>query len=143
MVGLVDLAATRALGIDDPVFAGTFEVTPEKLRAARCAVRYKSVSTYPAATRDVALVCDEATPAAQVQIAVTRAARKALDNAFALERAELFDVYRGTGLPDGKKSLAFRLTFRAADRTLTDDEVNTVFAATQADVEAAGFAVRR
>jgi len=38
-----------------------------------------------------------------------------------------FDVYQGKGLPEGKKSLAFSLVFRAADRTLTDDEVNTVF----------------
>jgi phenylalanyl-tRNA synthetase beta chain len=141
--GLVSLASTRAIGIDGPVLAGVLDVLPEKIREHRAATRYKSVSTFPAATRDVALVCDDAVPAAQVQIALTKAARKALNNAFALERVELFDLYRGEGLPEGKKSLAFSMTFRAADRTLTDDEVNKVFNAAQHDVEAAGYPVRR
>jgi len=44
-----------------------------------------------------------------------------------VESVQPFDVYQGKGLPEGKKSLAFSLVFRAADRTLTDDEVNTVF----------------
>jgi len=41
-----------------------------------------------------------------------------------LERVELFDIFRGSSIPTGKKSLAYSLTFRAADRTLTDAEVN-------------------
>ena len=44
-----------------------------------------------------------------------------------LESVAVFDVYRGAGVPEGKKSLAFSLTFRASDRTLTDDEVNLAF----------------
>jgi phenylalanyl-tRNA synthetase beta chain len=141
--GLAGLAQTRALGIDGPVLAGVVEITPERLRQPRGEVRYRPVSSYPAATRDIALVCGETVPAAQVQLALVKAARKALANAFALERADVFDVYRGAGLPEGKKSVAFSLVFRAADRTLADDEVAKVFAATQAGVEAAGFAVRR
>jgi phenylalanyl-tRNA synthetase beta chain len=142
-VGLLNLAMTREAGINVPVLAGVLEVLPERLRTARGPARYRAVSTFPAATRDVALVCDENTPAANVQLALTTAARKALNQAFTLEQVALFDVYRGQGLPEGRKSLAFSLTFRAADRTLTDDEVNKVFTATQAEVEAAGFQVRR
>ena len=142
-VGLVNLALTRSAGIDGPVLAGLIEVLPETLRQVAGPVRYKPVSTFPAAMRDLALVADESVPAAQVQTALTKSARKALNNAFALERVELFDLYRGKGLPDGKKSLAFSLIFRAADRTLTDDEVNKVFAAVQQDIEAAGYPVRR
>lgn len=142
-VGLLNLALTRELGINGPVLAGVFEIPPERLRGAREPIRYCPVSTYPAATRDVALVCDESTPAARVQTVLTQAARRALNDAFALEKVELFDVYRGPGVPEGSKSLAFSLTFRAADRTLTDDEVNRVFTATQAEVEAAGYPVRR
>jgi phenylalanyl-tRNA synthetase beta chain len=41
-----------------------------------------------------------------------------------LEKIELFDIFRGSSIPSGKKSLAYSLTFRAADRTLTDVEVN-------------------
>ena len=50
-----------------------------------------------------------------------------MGNAFALEAVEVFDVYHGKGLQEGTKSLAFSLVFRASDRTLTDDEVNSVF----------------
>ncbi len=101
------------------------------------------MSAFPAATRDLAVVCDEAVRAGDVQAALTRAARKALANAFALERVGLFDVYRGSGVPEGRKSLAFALTFRAADRTLTDDEVGRVFAAVQAEIEGAGYTIRK
>jgi phenylalanyl-tRNA synthetase beta chain len=141
--GLLNLAMTRAAGISGPVLAGILEILPDKLRTKREAVRYRPVSTFPAATRDIALICEDHAPAGPVQVALTKAARKALNNAFALEQVELFDVYRGAGLPEGKKSLAFSLTFRAADRTLTDDEVNKIFNATQADIEAAGYPVRR
>lgn len=142
-VGLVNLALTRAAGIAGTVLAGVVEILPDTLRAAGGPVRYKAVSPFPAATRDLALIADESVPAAQVQTALTKSARKALNNAFALERVELFDLYRGTGLPEGRKSLAFGLVFRAADRTLTDDEVNKVFAAVQQDIEAAGYPVRK
>jgi phenylalanyl-tRNA synthetase beta chain len=55
----------------------------------------------------------------------------------------VFDVYRGTGLPEGKKSVAFTLTFRSAERTLTDDEVNAVFSRIQQGIVADGsLAVR-
>jgi phenylalanyl-tRNA synthetase beta chain len=119
------------------------EILPDTLRQASGALRYRPVSNFPAATRDLALIADESVPAAQVMTALTKSARKALNNAFALERVELFDLYRGAGLPEGKKSLAFGLVFRAADRTLTDDEVNKVFAAVQQDIAAAGYPVRR
>ncbi len=58
--------------------------------------------------------------------------------AFAVERIAIFDVYQGGELPAGKKSLAFSLVFRAADRTLTDDEVNAAFARIQREIVADG-----
>jgi phenylalanyl-tRNA synthetase beta chain len=58
--------------------------------------------------------------------------------AFAVEAVEVFDVYRGTGLPDGKKSVAYALSFRSAERTLTDDEVNVVFTKIQQGMVADG-----
>jgi phenylalanyl-tRNA synthetase beta chain len=59
-------------------------------------------------------------------------------NAFALGIVGVFDVYQGKGLPEGTKSLAFSLVFRAADRTLTDDKVNAVFTKTQQSIVADG-----
>ena len=56
----------------------------------------------------------------------------------------VFDVYQGKGLPEGTKSLAFSLVFRAPDRTLTDDEVNAVFTKIQDDVVAtSGYLIRK
>ena len=76
------------------------------------------LSSFPALHQDIALVVDEETPAEQVRLVVEEGAGELL------ESVELFDVFRGEQLGEGKKSLAFQLLFRAGDRTLTDDEVN-------------------
>lgn len=73
---------------------------------------------FPAVTRDIALVMDETTTVGSVLHAI-RHTGGAL-----LEKAEMFDIYRGAQLLSGKKSVAFSLTFRNPDRTLSDDDVN-------------------
>ena len=73
--------------------------------------------TYPAVHQDVAVVVDEAMPAAEVRTAVLEGGGELLRS------AEVFDLYRGEQVGEGRKSLALRLSFRAADRTLTDEEV--------------------
>lgn len=78
---------------------------------------YKPFSTFPPAKRDVAVVVPADMPAERV-LAEIRAEGGAL-----LTDAALFDVYRGAGLPDGTKSLAFALTYQAPDRTLGDKEI--------------------
>ncbi|HEU5332861.1 MAG TPA: phenylalanine--tRNA ligase subunit beta [Actinocrinis sp.] len=79
-------------------------------------VQGPSVSTFPMATQDVALVVDKAVPAAEVHTALSAGAGSLL------ESLRLFDVYEGERIGEGKKSLAFSLRFRAADRTLTVEE---------------------
>ena len=75
-----------------------------------------AVSPFPPVLQDVALVVDEGVPAEEVRAAL-------LDGAGALvEAVRLFDVYAGTQVAQGKRSLAFSLRFRAGDRTLTEDE---------------------
>ena len=85
--------------------------------------RFKEFSALPVSRRDLALVLDKAAPYARVE-AVVRAYR--LEE---LQDILLFDVYEGKNLPEGKISLAIRLTFGRADRTLTDAEVNAAVAA--------------
>jgi len=75
---------------------------------------YTPLPKYPTVTRDLSIVCDEAITVAQAENVITEAAGKLLRN------ITLFDIYRGSGIPDGKKSLAFSLSLRADDRTLTD-----------------------
>jgi phenylalanyl-tRNA synthetase beta chain len=136
--GLLNLAMVKAAGVEGKVYAGIFAVLPEKITGELTRRRFAEFGLFPAAWRDLALVADAATPAADVQKALAKVARAAVGNAFALETVAVFDVYQGKGLPDGKKSLAFNLVFRANDRTLTDDEVNRVFAKIQQDIVADG-----
>ena len=77
------------------------------------------LSAYPALHQDIALVVDEEVPAEDVRRVVAEGAGELL------ESVELFDVFRGEQLGEGKKSLALKLLFRAPDRTLTDEEANT------------------
>ncbi|MFE6177757.1 phenylalanine--tRNA ligase subunit beta [Streptomyces sp. NPDC056464] len=89
-----------------------------------------SISTFPVATQDVALVVDKPVPAAEVEAALREGAGELL------EGIRLFDVYiNDEQLGDGKKSLAYALRFRAGDRTLTVDEAS---AARDAAVALAG-----
>jgi phenylalanyl-tRNA synthetase beta chain len=141
--GLLNLAAVKALGIEGKIYAGEFAILPEKLAADTARRRFADFSLFPAALRDLALVVDQATPAADVQKQLAKAARAAAGSVFAAESVSVFDVYRGTGLPEGKKSLAFALVFRSTERTLTDDEVNAAFATIQNEITADGrIAVR-
>ena len=136
--GLLNLAMVKTLGVEGKVYAGIFAILPDQLTATAARRRYADFSLFPAALRDLALVVDEATAAADVQKALTKSARAAVGNGLSLESVKVFDVYRGKGLPEGKKSLAFSLVFRSAERTLTDDEVKAAFAKIQQDIAADG-----
>ena len=131
--GLVDLSLTRSLGVEGRVQAGFVALLPELLPARTGVRRFQDFSLFPAALRDLALIVPEGTAAAEVASRVERAARQAAGASFTFESASVFDVYRGPGLPAGHKSLAFSLVFRGKDRTLTDDDVNTVFQKLQED----------
>jgi phenylalanyl-tRNA synthetase beta chain len=76
-----------------------------------------ALSAYPAAYQDVALVVDAAVPAGELTAALRAGAGPML------ESIECFDVYSGDQVADGAKSLAYRLVFRAPDRTLTAEDV--------------------
>ncbi len=81
---------------------------------------YTPLPKYPTVTRDLAIVCDEAVTVAQAASVIESAAGKLLQN------VALFDIYRGANIGEGKKSLAFSLSLRADDRTLTDSDSEQV-----------------
>ena len=81
---------------------------------------YTPLPKYPTVSRDLAVVCDEAITVAQIENVIETAAGKLL------RAVRLFDIYRGTGVPDGKKSMAFSLELRADDRTLADTDSEQV-----------------
>ncbi len=81
---------------------------------------YVPLPKYPTVTRDISVICDEQITVAQAEDVINAAAGKLLRN------VRLFDIYRGTGVVEGKKSLAFSLELRADDRTLTDADSEQV-----------------
>jgi phenylalanyl-tRNA synthetase beta chain len=97
---------------------------------------YEDVISYPAVHQDVAVVVDESVPAAEVRAAVLEGGGELLRS------AEVFDLYRGEQVGEGRKSLALRLSFRAADRTLTDEEVAERRGAIEAAVKKVGGSLR-
>jgi phenylalanyl-tRNA synthetase beta chain len=118
--------------------AAGFEVDLAPLVAASPigAETYEDVISYPAVHQDVAVVVDESVPAAEVRSAVLEGGGELLRS------AEVFDLYRGDQVAEGRKSLALRLTFRAVDRTLTDEEVAEQRSAIEAAVEKVGGSLR-
>jgi phenylalanyl-tRNA synthetase beta chain len=97
---------------------------------------YEDVISYPAVHQDIAVVVDESAPAAEVRTAVLEGGGELLRSAV------VFDLYRGDQLGEGRKSLALRLSFRAADRTLTDEEVAERRAAIASAVARIGGSLR-
>jgi len=106
------------------------------IAAARVEDPYEDLTTHPALRQDLAVVVAEEVPAAEVSAAVERA------GGALLAAAEVFDVYRGEQIGEDRKSLALRLSFRAADRTLTDEEVVPVRDAIRAALESIGGTLR-
>ncbi len=116
--GEVSAAARERFGIDAPVFAALVPLD-DLLDLAPAPVRYQPLPRFPAVWRDLAFLIDAGQDVAAAEIeAALRAEAGPL-----LRDLTLFDVYR---FPDRRRSLAWRLTFQADDRTLTDDEVNAI-----------------
>ncbi len=115
-VGEVHPLVCRAWDVDA---AAGFEVGLAPLVAASPAweEEFEDLTTHPAVLQDLAVVVEDSVPAAEVRAAVLAGGGELLRS------AEVFDLYQGEQLGEGRKSLALRLEFRAADRTLTDEEV--------------------
>ena len=97
---------------------------------------YQPMPKFPASTRDLALLCDDSLPVLTMEKAIKNAAGQIL------EKVELFDVYKGSQIEAGKKSVAFNITMRAADRTLTDEEVGSAMKKILTAMEALGAQIR-
>ena len=107
----------KKLDLRDAVYVAEVELAP-LLAGGERERTFRELPKFPAVVRDVALVVDEDVPHGDILAAILKNRNKVL------ERVELFDIYRGSSIPTGKKSMAYSLTFRAPDRTLTDTEVN-------------------
>ena len=127
--GQVHPLVAKNYGIDAEIYAAELDFTalstlelPEKT--------YVPLPKYPAVSRDIAVVCDEALTVAALESCIRKAGGKLL------RQVRLFDIYRGKGIAEGKKSLAFSLTLRADDRTLTDADSDGVISAVLSRLDA-------
>jgi phenylalanyl-tRNA synthetase beta chain len=107
----------KKLDLRDTVFVAEMELDP-LLAASREERQFRELPKFPAIVRDVAMVVAESTTHGEIMAAIKKDGNKNL------ERVELFDIFHGSTIPTGKKSMAYSLTYRAAERTLTDAEVN-------------------
>ena len=119
VMGQVHPIVAKNYGIDVEVYCA--EISFTKLCGLMLPeATYTPLPKYPAVTRDLSLICDEEITVSQAEDVITASAGKLLRG------VKLFDIYRGTGVPDGKKSMAFSLELRADDRTLTDTDSEAV-----------------
>jgi phenylalanyl-tRNA synthetase beta chain len=116
-LGPVHSAVLEAFDIKQGVFL--FELEFDRLfELRRPQPLFRSLPRFPSVVRDMALVVDESLPVQEVWDFLWR------QEIPLLEQVEIFDIYRNPQLGAGKKSLGYRLTYRAGDRNLTDEEVN-------------------
>ncbi|HUS34492.1 MAG TPA: phenylalanine--tRNA ligase subunit beta, partial [Verrucomicrobiae bacterium] len=116
--GQLQPVLARKYDLRDPVFLAEFDLD---LILARCnaAKSFKAIPQFPGIRRDIAMLVPETVTHENVASAVKQLKPQNL------ESLELFDVFRGKNIPEGQKSVAYALHYRNAERTLTDNEVNT------------------
>ena len=98
---------------------------------------YTPLPKFPAVTRDLALVCDEAVLSGDIEEKIRTLAGDILEDVRA------FDVYRSAALGEGKKSIAYALTLRDAEKTLQDSDIDPVISAILTGLEADGITLRK
>ncbi|MCD7730801.1 MAG: phenylalanine--tRNA ligase subunit beta [Oscillospiraceae bacterium] len=92
---------------------------PEMMSIAEDEKVYKALPKFPATTRDIAIVCDDSLPAAELERAIKGAVGSIL------EKVTLFDVYKGKQIGEGKKSIAYSISMRSHEGTLTDEQADS------------------
>ena len=119
VLGQVHPLVAKNYGMESEVYCAEINFT-KLLELQLPDATYTPLPKYPSVSRDLAIVCDEEVTVAQAEDVITAAAGKLL------REIRLFDIYRGIGVPAGRKSMAFSLVLRADDRTLTDTESEAV-----------------
>ena len=135
-MGQIHPAVAAEYGLSKSTYAAVLYVN-ELLEIADNSKQFKKLPAFPALTRDLALVMDDGVEAGAVEDMIRKSAGKAL------ESIKVFDVYKGTGVAEGKKSVAFSLVFRLADKTMNDADADKAVANILRRLEAeAGITLR-
>jgi len=116
--GQIHPLVARNYGVDGEFYCA--ELSFDEIMLAKGAdPEYVPLPKFPAVTRDIAVVCDKAVTVGALEDCIRRSTKGLLKD------VALFDIYTGAGIPEGKKSVAFNLTLRADDRSLTAEEADT------------------
>ncbi len=120
ILGQVHPTVCKNFDMDTNCFIAEIDVLP-LFESVDNNVKYKALPKFPAAERDIAVLVDKTALVGDLEATIAKASGALLEN------IKLFDVYEGDRIPEDKKSVAFAISFRAADRSLTSEEVNKVF----------------
>ncbi len=135
IVGELHPETLENYGIGVKAYAAKMNVT-ELLDIANAVKTYKPLPKFPAAVRDLAIVCDENLPVAELEKAIKRAVGNTL------ESVTLFDVYKGKQIAEGKKSVAYSIAMRSHEGTLTDEQSDAAVKRVLKDLEKLGAELR-
>lgn len=118
ILGEVHPAVQKNYGIGTKTYVAKFNIT-EMMKCAVTEVSYQPLPKFPAAARDLSVICDDEIPVAELEKAIKGAVGKIL------EKVTLFDVYKGEQIEKGKKSVSYSITMRSHDGTLTDEQADS------------------
>ena len=117
VLGQIHPLVAQNYGVDAPFYCAELDFG-QLLCSRGPAPEYVPLPKFPAVTRDIAVVCDEAVTVGALENTIRKGAKGLLKD------CKLFDIYRGKGVEEGKKSVAFNLVLRADDRSLTSEEAD-------------------
>ncbi|MBO5059551.1 MAG: phenylalanine--tRNA ligase subunit beta [Clostridia bacterium] len=120
IVGEAHPDVCKNFDIDIPCYVAEIDIAGS-FKCVDNNIKYKALPKFPAAERDIAVLVDKTVAVGDLEATMIKASGSLL------ESIKLFDVYEGDRIPEGKKSVAFAISFRAVDRSLTSEEVNKVF----------------
>lgn len=119
ILGEIHPDVSENYGIDTRCFVAELNLDM-LMECAKIDKKHKALPKFPAVTRDIAVLVDDRVLVQEIEDTIKK------QGGGILESAKLFDVYKGSQIPEGKKSIAYAITYRHADKTLTDTEVNKV-----------------
>lgn len=135
-IGEVHPLVASAYGINDRAYIAVLDM-PEIYGYASFDHKYEGIAKYPSTSRDISLVVPRDVMVKEIEKAIDKKAGQYL------ESYELFDLYEGDRIKEGYKSVAYSITFRASDRTLTDDDVNEAINRVLKELSRSGIELRQ
>ncbi|MEE1018627.1 MAG: phenylalanine--tRNA ligase subunit beta, partial [Acutalibacteraceae bacterium] len=134
-LGEIHPSVVKNYGIGTKVYAASLDLNTI-IKHANSEKTYHKMPRFPATTRDLALTCDRNLPVINIEKAIRTAVPKLL------ESVKLFDVYTGEQIAEDQKSVAYSVTLRASDRTLTDEETDNAVRKILKALEKIGVSLR-